>query len=799
MTEKEILKQEELDFGRIFNRFFRGWPIIAISVVFFLVLGVAFIVLFPPIYTAKTSFLVEKPLGVSDPSTLISQYPVYKSIDDFYYKNQKLSLKAYPFVKQTVEDLGLRFTYLKKGIFDADIYEKSPFHLEVEEGYYEKSNAQLPLATPFYISFTDKNTYHLEAEGEYPVTEAEFEFEGDYGFGEWVSLDHLKFRLVLDIELGKDPIADEAYTTNTFGFRLNDPDAVTLELIEGFELVQDEIDATVIGVLVQGSAARKVKDILGKLGEVYISNQMADKTDVLDKAVSYLDTEIQSNLDHLQAIEQEMEDYKVEKGVTGMNDMGLLVSKESMELENQKVSYILKKKYYDYLEKYLKDNTVYSDLISPNAFGIKDPLIAELTNNLVTQSNEKASLEATGTQANPLYERLTSRMDADKKTILRSIEGFNKSNQIAIEQVDDRIRKIDGDIRDLPKVQNRLQQMERMNRIHESLYKSFRENRASLALSRVSIAPDVKILEPPYVLSLKPTFPIPAIILVIALLLGLIMPIMWILMKSIFNSKVDCAADLGRIDSIPMLGEVTNTSITKGTELQSYAGSRLGQEISQLIKRLAHQARGAKCIGVSSMGTEEGKTFISAMLAVRYAHLSNRVLLIDSNLISPKLHEHFGRNNTNGLSDVIAGNTELKDAIQSTSVEGVDLLSAGNAGSFKHWSGESFDEVIKSSTSAYDVVIVDTAPLAAVSEVIEVLSSTGYLLMVARREVTEFNELDTIAELKRSGLALPEIGIVFTDSFEQEVSLNPFKKGSKYYAEKPTGMIQKIKRLFKKV
>jgi capsular exopolysaccharide synthesis family protein len=800
MTEREILKQEELDFGRIFNRIFRAWPVILISLAFFLFLAALFIVIVPPSYTARTSFLVEKPLGVSDPSTLISHYPAYKAIDDYYYKNQKLSFKAYPFVKQTIEDLGLRFTYLKAGIIDQDIYENSPFHLEVNEDFYERPSSELPLGAPFYVDFKNENTYEIRVEGEYPVTEKEYFFEGSFGFGEWVNFDRFKFRLILDIDLTGNEEMDAVYTDNTFGFKLNDPDALTLELMEGFELLQEEVDATVIGVSTTASTQSKAKDILTKLGEVYISNQMADKTEVFDKAVSFLDDEIEANMDQLKIIEQDIEDYKVDNGITGLNEMGLLVSKESMDLENQKVSILLKQKYYAYLENYLTENDIYSDLISPNAFGVKDPLIADLTTSLVQLSNEKASLEATGTQANPLYNRLTSRMEADKKTIQRTIEGFNRSNEIALEQVDGRIRKIQGDIRDLPRVQNRLQQMERLYRIHEHMYKTLRENRSSVALSRVSVAPDVKILEPAYLISLKPTFPNPLIIVVIAILLGLVLPILWILGKSLFSNKLDDIGELAGVGlSVPLLGELTNTGISKGTELQSYPGSKLGQEVEYLLKKVEASSGNTNCISVTSGAAAEGKTFVSSMMAVRLARNGERVLLIDSNLVSPHLHEHFGRRLGTGLTEVMSGNVTLEEAIQNTSVEGVELLSAGTKNSYRDWDEDAFSRLIADARSKYDRVIIDTAPFAEVSEIMDVLASSGFVIIVVRRGVSKRKEIEDIEDLKSSAMGLPAMGLIMTDSFEDEVTWNLFKKDSKYYSEKPISLASKVRRLFKKV
>ena len=80
----------------------------------------------------------------------------------------------------------------------------------------------------------------------------------------------------LDVELTGDHEVDEIYTGNTFGFQLNDPDALTLKLINGFELAQDELETTVIGLKTKASTPRKAKNnILTKLGEVYIDNQMS--------------------------------------------------------------------------------------------------------------------------------------------------------------------------------------------------------------------------------------------------------------------------------------------------------------------------------------------------------------------------------------------------------------------------------------------------------------------------------------------------------------------------------------------
>ncbi|NNK80717.1 MAG: hypothetical protein HKO93_04395, partial [Flavobacteriales bacterium] len=484
MKEREILQREEVDFRKVILRLFRAWPILLISAFVCILFALIFLKVYPPVFSAKTSFLIEKPKGVNDPGTIVSELAPTKPVDDTYYRNQKIGFNVYPIVKSTVQELGLEVGYLKKGLIDVQLYGNSPIKVEVDESYKVLERHQVPFSIPFYIDFESENTYSVEAEGEYPITESEFFYEGEHRFGEWVSVDNIRFRVFIDTVFVQNYIGKTDFRESSYGFRINNVDALSLSMMKTLEVGQAETDASIVQIKMEGHSHALLLDVLNKLGDLYIEDHLAVKTAVVDKAEQFLDAEIEKNLLELVEIENDIEQFKNNNESARLSEVGILQNKESLDLENQKVSLLLKERYYEYLEGYLLSNANYADLISPNAFGLKDPLITKLTQSLVTKNQEASSMEASGTTANPRYQQLKASIESDKNTILTTVAGFRESNRIASENIDSRIFAMDLELAKLPRVQRELQRMERLYRVNESLYNDLQKKKSTVALNK---------------------------------------------------------------------------------------------------------------------------------------------------------------------------------------------------------------------------------------------------------------------------------------------------------------------------
>ncbi|MFM7824038.1 MAG: AAA family ATPase, partial [Bacteroidota bacterium] len=145
---------------------------------------------------------------------------------------------------------------------------------------------------------------------------------------------------------------------------------------------------------------------------------------------------------------------------------------------------------------------------------------------------------------------------------------------------------------------------------------------------------------------------------------------------------------------------------------------------------LSHE--GAKNITISSWKSGEGKTFVATRLAMSLAALEKKTLIIDMSFHKPAVAKTIGAEPDNSISDVVAGNCDLLQAIATTSLPGLDILVAGDfehgVRGFLSWNDR--DSAMKQLRNYYDYIIIDTDDLVGGPEAIPFLKSSDINLLV---------------------------------------------------------------------
>ena len=141
-----------------------------------------------------------------------------------------------------------------------------------------------------------------------------------------------------------------------------------------------------------------------------------------------------------------------------------------------------------------------------------------------------------------------------------------------------------------------------------------------------------------------------------------------------------------------------------------------------------------KVIQITSPNPKDGKSTMAANLAICMAQSGKKVMLVDCDLRNPTVHKLFGLKNSVGASDVIAGEAELPDAIQSVDVENLSIVPSGPNPSnpSELLTSPRFDELVKLLGERYDLIIVDSPPLLAVSDPATIASRVDGVLLVMR-------------------------------------------------------------------
>ncbi|HDN2787267.1 TPA: polysaccharide biosynthesis tyrosine autokinase [Escherichia coli] len=158
---------------------------------------------------------------------------------------------------------------------------------------------------------------------------------------------------------------------------------------------------------------------------------------------------------------------------------------------------------------------------------------------------------------------------------------------------------------------------------------------------------------------------------------------------------------------------------------------------------------------ISGVSPNAGKTFVSTNLSAIIAQSNKRVLFIDADLRKGYTHKLFEVSNDNGLSDLLAGKTEITKAIKKLPVAGFDFISRGNippnpAELLMH---ERFGKLLEWANNEYDLVIIDTPPILAATDAAIIGNYSGTTLLVARFEMNTPKEIEvSVKRFEQSGV-----------------------------------------------
>ncbi|ENO4769206.1 polysaccharide biosynthesis tyrosine autokinase [Escherichia coli] len=176
---------------------------------------------------------------------------------------------------------------------------------------------------------------------------------------------------------------------------------------------------------------------------------------------------------------------------------------------------------------------------------------------------------------------------------------------------------------------------------------------------------------------------------------------------------------------------------------------------------------------ISGASPNAGKTFISTNLAAIIAQTGKSVLFIDTDMRKGYVHKLFNSSNENGLSDVLVGKTSPSDAVRKLTDAGFDFIARGMvppnpAELLMH---HRFDSLIKWASANYDLVIIDTPPILAVTDAAIIGNYAGTTLLVARFEESTAKEIEvSIKRFENSGVTVK--GCILNGAM---------KKASNYY------------------
>ena len=410
-----------------------------------------------------------------------------------------------------------------------------------------------------------------------------------------------------------------------------------------------------------------------------------------------------------------------------------------------------------------RSETRYNEFRNRN--GIVD--LGEEGSALLQQS---VSAQLKRTELNQKREELLVRFTSAHPDVL----GLDKQ----LQGIDSEIKATAAHIKRLPMLEQDVVRLVRDVKVNTDLYTSLLNVTQQLRLLKAGKVGSVRLLDAAAVPE-QPIKPKRALILIVALFLGLFLGVVGALIKKTLFGGIDNAHEIEKTLGVPVYASVPHSK--KQQELFSKLHAKLpfvsllatntptdaaidGLRSLRTALQFSMQEAKNNIILITGATPNLGKSFISANFAAVLGAAGKRVLLIDADFRKGYLHQYFDLGRKTGLSDLIAGATSL-EAVAHKEVSGnVDFISTGDlppnpSGLLLH---ANFGNLLASLANSYDYVLIDTPPILAVSDALIVGPHAATILMVARAGISAVSGVEeSIRRLNHAGMSVQ--GIVLND------------------------------------
>ena len=346
--------------------------------------------------------------------------------------------------------------------------------------------------------------------------------------------------------------------------------------------------------------------------------------------------------------------------------------------------------------------------------------------------------------------------------------------------------RLNEQVQKLPKTQREVLRMTRDVEVNQQIYIQLLNKVQELNIIKAGTVGNVRILDDAqaYAGAVKPKKPL---IVVFSILLGGVLSVAFVLLKAVFHRGVESPDQIEQI-GLPVYAAVPKSDLqielanrfkskkkTKGTQalLAESNPADLSVEALRGLRTSLHFAMlEAKnnILMISGPAPGIGKSFISTNFAAVAAKTGQKVLLIDADMRKGYLQQNFGLKWDNGLSELLSGKQEFSQSIKSTSVENLEIITRGQVppNPSELLMRSRFAELMEWASKEYDLVIVDTPPVLAVTDPSIVGAIAGTTLMVARYGQNSVKEIDVARNrFEQSGIEVK--GVIF-NAIEKKAS-----------------------------
>lgn len=744
-------EEDSIDFKRFLALFISNWFWFVIAL--FIAMSIAYGInrWSAEVYSVSSTLLIK-----DDQTAALSDiFPGSQGFRNQQNLNNELGiLKSFSLNYRVMQELAeFRIVYIsvgKRGIAETRMYKTSPFIV-----VYDSLENQT-IGQEVNIKVLSESRYKLEINDK-------SNFEKELAFGEKFNERGFDFTIRLR-NIGEYRYDSDA--SNKYYFYFSDPVSMANDYRGKLSITPIEEEASLEVLSTTGYVIEQEIDYLNTLMDVYLESGLEYKNQTAGQTIDFIEDQLGIISDSLKLAENELESFRLDNQLINISREGSIMQDKLERIDEEKTRLTMQRNYYEYLKSYIESNNESSDIIAPSVMGVTDQLLVGFVEELSGLQKQKRQMSMNFYDSVEPLRIIEANISNVRKALGENIENGFQDIERSIADADRRLAGIEKEVRQLPSTERQMINIQRKFDINNTVYTFLLEKRAEAGIAKASNVADNRIIDKAGYFSSAKIRPMEKRNSIIALLLGLLIPFFGIIILDYMNNKIIDKKDIERKTSAPILGYISHNSLKSEMPVVDNPGSTLSESFRSVRTNLKYFLKEKECpvISISSTISNEGKTFVSANFAAILSMSDKKILLIGLDLRKPRIHKIFGIGNENGISNYLIGEEKFEDVVIQTKIDNLWYASAGPVppNPAELIESDAMVEFIEKARKKFDYIVIDTPPVAIVTDALLVASFTDFYIFVVRQRYTTKNTIELIDELFKNK-SIKSLGIVIND------------------------------------
>lgn len=745
-NREQVASQDELlDKGeqiqRLLYRIIPFWPLIILAIILSLVGARIYLRYQVPVYMAKGRVIVndvteQKSANIQEILKIDT-----RNLSSEAEREMQI-LQSRDLLAKLAAKLQLNINYFQKGRIRTAPYDVNdlPFKLELENPDTVKKtlSGTVKLLDSTRIQFNDDI---------FPVDST---IEGVFGNMRWVLNQNKKTnRTVKEVEIVISPIREAVYT-----------------LKNSLRIYPISKQSSILDLTYSDQIPERAVTILTELVKLYGTSGIDYKSRIYENSQRFLDGRLKLVSEELSGVEKDLQNYKSKEGIIDLSEEGVVYLNQ-LKLTDAKISEIdIQLDVLNQISNYVVKRNKSNDSI-PASLGFTDPVLTGLLSQLYQAETDLQRVKELSGNKNPQIEVYENVINKLKPGILTSISNLRTNLTASKNRLQAENAQLSGLLTKIPSKERLLLDISRQQAVKNAIYTFLLQKKEESAIAAASIVPDYRLIEKPDRSGI--VSPVAIRVYSFSFFIAMLLVIIYIYLKEFASKKILFRSQIEEYLSVPVISELIYHEHNLDNPIVVGAGKRtlIAEQFRELrtnINFITATAKDkCKTILMTSSIPKEGKSFVAINTAISLTLPGDKVVLLEFDLRKPKISKPLGVLSTPGISNYLVGNASLQEIVKPhASIENLSVIPSGPIppNPAELMSSPRLTELINSLKKDFDYIIIDSPPIAAVTDAKILSPLADSIIYIIRHNYTNYVFLNLLNDVNLKG-SLKNINIVF--------------------------------------